>query len=181
MKQTLSHTTTLTSFLLAGGILIAGLSWEPAHAGKKVLTTNYPGNTCFPVKHHFQGGMAEHYFGGGIGNKGRGPLFLQCRFERKSISSSSVVYMYYEDNHPRKKIECRVQLVDPFGIPLRTILVQSKRGTEKGEAKTSGPGQGENNVNLRYSASCEIPGKAARKTKPSILHSFTIYEWTKTD
>ena len=46
MNHRLSHITTVVSFTLATGLLMAGLSGQPAHAGTEVITTNYPASFC---------------------------------------------------------------------------------------------------------------------------------------
>ena len=177
MKHTLSRTATLTSFLFASGILIAGLSWELAHAATEVITTNYPASFCqLP-----QPKGIIVYGNGAVGNDNTGRQGkLNCGFDRKGLSRVSSVYMSYQDNHAQEPIFCRVQLVDAFGKVLQKVTLRSKEGKGKDIVGTRFPKRGELDANQRYAGFCFLPPREKGRN-PSVLYGITIYERIETD
>ena len=177
MNHRLSPITTVVSFTLATGLLMAGLSGQPAHAGTKVITTNYPASYC-------QLSHPKHisiYGNGGVGNNStKQQVKLDCGFERKGLSNASSVYMSYQDNSAKDSIFCQVNVVDAFGKVLRHVNLKSKRGKGKDMVGRRFPHEGKLDANLRYAGFCFLPVRENGRN-PSVLYGITIYERTTTD
>ena len=109
---------------------------------------------------------------------------LILKDDRRGRGGIDKVTVYYSDNHPTRKLDCKVDLrkADRKRDPVGRADEASPAGIHTGAFTLFGPTVKEAKFHFYYSMSCYLPPRTkARINSISTLHSYSVFEHEQED